>query len=87
MKWWDVRLIFFFPCPRPPVGCYTEMNILSCQEDKVMRLVPFLSPSFFFHPCLSEADGLVYGSKKSSFIVIGENILCWSQKHLLFCVG
>lgn len=25
--------------------------------------------------------------RRAVFIVIGENILSWSQKHLLYCVG
>ena len=34
--------IFFF-FSYPPASCHREMNILSCQEGKVMRLVLFLS--------------------------------------------
>lgn len=84
MKWWDVRLNFFFSLP---ASCHREMNILSCQEEKVMRLVLSLSLCFSLHLCLSEADGLVHRTKESCFIVITENILSWSQKHLLYYVG
>lgn len=45
MKWWDVRLNAPSPLPphpRPPVSCDREMTILSCQEDKIMRLAALL---------------------------------------------
>lgn len=57
MKWWDVRLNFFLSSPF--IGCYTEMNIFSCQEEKVIRFVLLLS-MFLFYRCLSEANGLVH---------------------------
>lgn len=91
MKWWDLRL----NAPRPhtyrhpPVSRYREMNILSCQEDKVMRLPLFLPLFLVFHLCLSEAVGVVRQSRETFFfiiVVIAQNILVWvSEAPTLLC--
>ena len=86
MKWWDVRLNFFFFSHRhPPAGCHREMNILSCQEEKVMRLVLFLS--LFLSPSLpfrswwfgsSNQEELFYCYHWKHFILLSEapTVLC-----------
>ena len=88
MKWWDVWLNAPSPHPHPPVSLDREMTILSCQEDKVMRLAALRSLFLFFHLSLSEA---VHRSRKRLFfffifIVIAWNILVWvSEAPTLLC--
>lgn len=75
MKWWDVRLNFFSPRRHPPAGCHREMNILSCQEEKVMRLV--LSLSLFLSPSLPFRSWW-FGSSNQE-----ELFYCYHWKHFI----
>lgn len=74
--------------PHPPVSRYREMNILSCQEDKVMRLAA-LPPALSLSPSLA-LGGRRGGSSKQGdgffIVVIARNILVWvSEAPTLLC--
>lgn len=80
------------PHPHPPVSCDREMTILSCQEDKVMRLAALLRalslfPSLPFGGCRCVSSKWVFFRVFFSvFIVIARNILVWvSEAPTLLC--
>ncbi len=75
----------FFLRRHPLASCHREMNILSCQEEKVMRLVLFLS--LFLSPSLpfrswwfgsSNQEELFYCYHWKHFILVSEapTVLC-----------
>lgn len=81
------------PHPHPPVSCDREMTILSCQEDKIMRLAALLRALSLF-PSLPFGGRGCVSSKRffflrvffSVFIVIARNILVWvSEAPTLLC--
>lgn len=93
--------IKFFFFRRHPPPCHREMNILSCQEKKVMRLV--LSLSLFLSPSLpfrswwfgsSNQEELFYCYHWKHFILVSEapTVLCGLrasqnlQSFLLQCI-
>lgn len=87
MKWWDVR--FSAPPILALLSVVTEMTVLSCQEDKVIRLAALpLALSLF--PSLP-LGGRRCGSSKQGetflfFFVIARNILVWvSEAPTLLC--
>lgn len=70
-----IEFFFFFFRRHPPASCHREMNILSCQEEKVMRLV--LSLSLFLSPSLPFRSWW-FGSLNQE-----ELFYCYHWKHFI----